>query len=135
MKDPATSQGRDCWTDELDAQAFRTIHGHRPPRPTHPEFKSKVLSQFLFRENISVEDVIDKIETGNVPLNYKTMTVVIKEKELKIEKHRRFCKTTPPIHLWQTATEKNLADSIFKYIPTQTMTVRSRTHEKSVRHQ
>ena len=32
-------------------------------------------------------------------------------------------KTTPPIRLWQTATEKNLADEIFKYIPTQTMTL------------
>ena len=99
------------------------MHGHWPSRPTYPEFESKVLSQFLFREYISVEEIIDKIETGNVPLNYKTMTVVIKEKELKIKKARGFCKTTPPIRLWQTATEKNLADKIFKYIPTQTVTL------------
>ena len=48
MKDTATSRGRYCWADEYDSQAFRTLHGHWPPKPQHTEFESKVLSQFFF---------------------------------------------------------------------------------------
>ena len=47
MKDTATSRGRYCWADEYDSQAFRTLYGHWPPKPQHPEFESKVLSQFF----------------------------------------------------------------------------------------
>lgn len=49
------------------------------------------------------------------------MAAVAKEKELKRVKPRFFCKLRYPVRLWQTATEANIAKSMFPYIPTQTM--------------
>ena len=77
----------------------------------------------LLRENIPVDEALEEVECGTVPKNYKTMTVVFKEKELKIRKVLCSCHTTP-IRQWQTATEKNLTDEVFlKSMPTQTMTL------------
>ena len=49
------------------------------------------------------------------------MVGVYKEKELKDEKARPFNKTTAKARLYQTATEKNIADNLLPFFPQQTM--------------
>jgi len=56
-------------------------------------------------------------------MSWRVIVAVAKERELKETNARFYEKMTPEMRLYQTATEKNIADHIFRFIKNQSMTM------------
>lgn len=121
LTDKAVNTGRDDLITNFDRHAYRVIHGKSAPRAKGR--KTRVLTQFLCHNNLNVADILERIETGNVPYEWTAIVTVMKEKEGKIDNVRCFCKLTAEMRLYQTSTEKNIARSVFDYIRHQSMTM------------
>lgn len=107
------------WIHEYDKQAHRTMYGVFP-KGSPPTSKSAVV-HYLSKERITVKEVIDSLQDMHIPLNWRAMIAVPKERELK--NARFYGKMCFEMRLYQTATEKYIADHIFKYIKNQSMTM------------
>ena len=104
--------------ENLNRTAYWAYYNKRPPITSTEE--RRVIRQYLFHTNISIKEVIDRVE--------KCLTAVFKEKEPpKISKARGYCKLTYPMRLFQVATEKNIADALFPYVKHQRMTMDKQT--------
>ena len=122
LTDKAILPSRENWIYEFDAQAYASYHGKFPGRPfrTH----DRVLLKYLQEDEVPVKEIIDNVSQLKLDHQDMAMVVVFKEKELKSDKARGFCKLTYNMRLWQVATEKNLGDpGIFFYIKYQLMTM------------
>jgi hypothetical protein len=112
---------RENWIYEFDAQAYASYHGRFPRRPLRTH--DRVLLKYLQEDEVPVKEIIDNVSQLKLDPQDMAMVVVFKEKELKSDKARDFCKLTY-MRLWQVATEKNLGDpGIFSYIRYQSMTM------------
>lgn len=78
---------------------------------------------YLSQERVAVSDVLEEIKKGTIPHEWRVMVAVPKEREFKAKDARFFGKMTISMRLYQTVTEKNIADHIFKYIRHQSMTM------------
>nr|DAZ87986.1 TPA_asm: RNA-dependent RNA polymerase [Taeniapi tapwovirus] len=90
---------------------------HRVPRMR----KNRPILVYMKEPEITLDAVLSVIEEQRVPEEWKVITLVAKERELK-EKARFFAKNTYEIRLWQVATEKAIAQ-ILEYLPYQSMTM------------
>ncbi|APG78764.1 RNA-dependent RNA polymerase [Wenzhou tapeworm virus 1] len=90
---------------------------HRIPRMR----KNRPILVYMKEPDITLDAVLQVIEEQRVPEEWKVITLVAKERELK-EKARFFAKNTYEIRLWQVATEKAIAQ-ILEYLPYQSMTM------------
>lgn len=72
---------------------------------------------------MTVAEVIEEIESGMIPHAWRVMVAVPKEREFKATDARFFGKMNFSMRLYQTVTERNIADYIFKYIRHQSMTM------------
>jgi len=68
-----------------------------------------------------LREVLERIESGEVPEEWFVVGLHSKEREIKI-KSRLFVMMTPEMRMYFAATEKNLANGLLKYLQTQTMT-------------
>ena len=85
---------------------------------------SRGLLKYLQEDEAPLKEIIDNVSQLKLDPQDMAMVVVFKEKELKSDKARGFCKLTYNMRLWQVATEKNLGDpDIFSYIRYQSMTM------------
>lgn len=121
LADKSIIPSRDHWIHEYDKQAHRTNHGFFPRGPP-PASKSAIIC-YLQKESIAVKGVMDVLETRIMPRAWLIMVAVAKEREFKYKDARFFGKMCFEMRLYQTATEKNIADSIFRYIKHQSMTM------------
>lgn len=74
-----------------------------------------MLHAYLTSPTVDVKGIIDVERDGRLPHEDCVQVIVWKEKEFKRAKAHGFGKTTANSRLNQTATEKNLADSILTY--------------------
>nr|WPV62272.1 MAG: RNA-dependent RNA polymerase [Jingmen rodent lispivirus 1] len=81
----------------------------------------RVLLELLQRPNISVKFICDRVQSKNVPDSWKVVGLHAKEREMKISA-RLFAMLTLEMRLYFCSTESNIARTIFKYMPNQTMT-------------
>ena len=81
-------------------------------------------NQSMTMDEQTLVKTLCQVETGMVP---QCLTAVFKEKEPKITKARGYFKLTIPMRLFQVATEKNIADSLFPYVKHQSMTMDEQT--------
>ena len=125
LSDKAISTQRSSSFEKFDRTAYKAYYGREPPRTSAKE--RRVIPQYLFHDNISVRDVITRVENDTVPYEAKWLTVVLKGKEPKIEKARGYCKLTYDMRLFQVSTEKNIADALFPYVTHQSMTMTEQT--------
>lgn len=56
------------------------------------------------------------VEESRVGPDHRILEVTFKEKEPKVNKAQGYCKMTFEMRPYQTATEKNIAESIFPFI-------------------
>lgn len=82
---------------------------------------TKKVKTNLKKESITVEEVIEQLQSGQIPWQWLIMIAVAKEREFKYLDARFFGNMCFEMRLYQTATEKNIADSIFRYIKHQSM--------------
>lgn len=121
LSDKSIIQDKASWGHEYDRKAYRTIHGkflRLNPTPV----KSAILS-YLTSEYVSVQEIIETIETGHIPDSWKIIVGVPKEREFKSKNARFYCKLTPQMRLYQTSSENNIAKTIFPYVKNQSMTM------------
>lgn len=121
LSDKSIIPGKSQWIHEFDKQAHRTLHGFFPTGPS-PTFKSAVI-HYLQLENISVKDVLDILQSGNIPDEWRVMVAVPKEREFKFINARFYGKMCFEMRLYQTVTEKNIADHVFPFVKHQSMTM------------
>ena len=124
LSDKGISPCQSSSFENFDRTAYRAYYDRQPPKTFCAE--RRVIPQYLFHNNVSVKEVIDRVEAGTVPLEDKCLTAVFKETEPKISKAREYCKLTYPMRLFQVATE-NIADSLFPYVKNQSMTMDEQT--------
>ncbi|UHK03312.1 MAG: RNA-dependent RNA polymerase [Hangzhou eysarcoris guttigerus lispivirus 1] len=115
LSDTAISPDRNHWTALYKGCLLRKKH------PFHSGYSRRTLINVLQRNNFSMEKVRTVISTGQVPQEWKIISVHSKERELKIAS-RLFAMMVLEMRMYFSSTEKNLSDSFFKYVPTQTMT-------------
>ncbi|USL85442.1 MAG: RNA-dependent RNA polymerase [Ixodes ricinus orinovirus-like virus 1] len=121
LSDKSIIPCREQWIHEYDKQVHRTLYGFFPSGPSSTT-KSAVIS-YLEKEEVSVKEIIDTIQSRLVPKSWYVTVCVPKEREQKKDKARCFAKMTPEMRLYQTATESNIATGVFPYVPQQTMTM------------
>lgn len=114
MSDRALSHPRTTfdtvWFGKLD---------YNPPRPVGSK---RVLEQLLMKEDLNMADVVRRVQTGNIPFDWKIVSVSPKEREMKLDP-RMFSKMVIEMRSFFVLTEKNLKTGIFKYLKEQTMTL------------
>lgn len=90
-------------------------------RPQPPSTSRRVILETLKRSSINISEICFSIMNRSLPDAWKVIGMHPKERELKI-KPRLFAMMTLEMRLYFCVTEKNLADTMFKYFPQQTMT-------------
>ena len=105
LTDKAILPSRENWIYEFDAQAYASYHGKFPGRPfrTH----DRVLLKYLQEDEIPVKEIIDNVSQLKLDHQDMAMVVVFKEKELKSDKARGFCKLTYNMRLASSNREKS----------------------------
>ncbi|AWI42881.1 RNA-dependent RNA polymerase [Formica exsecta virus 4] len=121
LSDKSIIPSREQWIHEYDKQAHRTQWGRFPTGP--PPTSKSVVVHYLKQDRITVKEVIDKLQDGNLPFSWRVMVAVPKEREFKDEDARFYGKMCFEMRLYQTSTEKNIADGVFTYIKHQSMTM------------
>jgi len=114
LSDKAIIPEKAQWVHEYDKQAHRTHHGFFPRGP--PPSSKSVVVHYLQQERICVKDVLDVLESGILPDPWRVMVAVAKERELRAEDTRFYGKMCFEMRLYQTVTEKNIADHVFPYV-------------------
>ncbi|ACQ94985.1 RNA-dependent RNA polymerase [Nyavirus nyamaniniense] len=121
LSDRAMIHSRSQWGYTYNPVAHRVLYGRALQRP--PKKNQRVILEYLERPEVSLRQVISAIEQGAMPREWFAMVGVFKECELKRDKGRLFGKLTFEARLYQTATEHNIAEKIFPYIKSQSMTM------------
>ncbi|ACQ94979.1 RNA-dependent RNA polymerase [Nyavirus midwayense] len=121
LSDRAMIHSRSQWGYTYNPTAHKVIYGKPLQRP--PKKNQRVILEYLERPEVSLKKVIEQIEQGTAPKEWFAMVGVFKECELKRDKGRLFGKLTFEARLYQTATEHNIAEKIFPYIKSQSMTM------------
>nr|UZH25306.1 RNA-directed RNA polymerase [Nyavirus nyamaniniense] len=121
LSDKAMIHSRSQWGYTYNPTAHKVLYGRSMQRP--PKKNQRVILEYLERPEVSLREVISAIERGTMPREWFAMVGVFKECELKRDKGRLFGKLTFEARLYQTATEHNIAEKIFPYIKSQSMTM------------
>ena len=116
LSDKSIIPSRAHWVYEFDSQMHRTLYGRFSTRPQFA-IKSVIIS-YLSKEEVDVSHIIQMINQ-----DWRVIVAVAKEREHKRTNARFYAKMTLEMRLYQIATEGNIADTIFKYIKEQYMTM------------
>ncbi len=118
------------FTQVIDDKAISTYRQHwdacyepslMPYIPPHHVESRRVMIEVLRREDLNIEQIMETVMRREVPLEWKIVGVHAKERELKIAP-RLFAMMPLEMRLYFCVTEMNIAKTIFKYFPQQTMT-------------
>lgn len=86
-----------------------------------PKTERRLLLELMRRENFDIREIVEKIRRREVPWGWLIVSLYPKEREFKIAA-RMFSMLVLEIRVFFALTEANLADSIFPFLPQQTMT-------------
>ncbi|DAZ87892.1 TPA_asm: hypothetical protein [Girado virus 1] len=119
LSDKSIIQSLDQWIYEYKIFVYKRKYSHvqLPPRKT-----KRLLIKYLSDEKTNIKAIIDDISNGKIDEQDNIIVMTFKEKELKIDNARGFGKMSYNRRLYQTCTEFNLKQSLFKYFPEQSMT-------------
>jgi len=87
----------------------------------HPSSQRRVLLEMLARLKVSPGEIVGIVERGEIPDDWKVVTLYPKEREFKLNA-RMFSMMVFEMRLFFTLHEANLAESILPYVPQLTMT-------------
>ncbi|QHD64776.1 RNA dependent RNA polymerase [Plasmopara viticola lesion associated mononegaambi virus 5] len=90
-------------------------------RGKKPQSNRRLLLECLERQKVDVRSIVEKVSTRNIPEDWKIVSLYPKEREFKLEP-RMFAMLVLEMRCFFTAIESNIASSLFKYLPQQTMT-------------
>jgi len=90
---------------------------HKIPLKSH----RRLLIELISRKEMSAREIVYRVMRRDIPLDWLIICLYPKEKELK-EDPRMFSMLVFEMRLFFTLAESNIASSIFKYLPEQTMT-------------
>ncbi|APG78632.1 RNA-dependent RNA polymerase [Hubei rhabdo-like virus 4] len=113
------------FTDLMDDKAisyYRDQISYTWRRGKIPRSNKRLLIEMLSIPEISVRSIIDRVRTGSLPFEWFVVSLYPKEREFKLEP-RMFAMMVFEMRVFFTATEANIADNIFPYLPPQTMTL------------
>lgn len=122
LKDSATCSNLSSWPANYDRCAFKILYNKDPPNYPPPTSESRTIGAFLNATPDEVRKLINQRENGVFDEENKICMQCMKELELKINGGREFTKQTAEQRLVQTSLEYNIANSIFPYVPEQSMT-------------
>ncbi|UHK03163.1 MAG: RNA-dependent RNA polymerase [Hangzhou cletus punctiger lispivirus 1] len=115
LSDTAISPPRSKWTMIYNRFLLRCSH-----TPDY-DYSRRTLINILKRNELSMAEIRETISSGKVPSDWLIVAVHSKERELKIAA-RLFAMMVLEMRMYFASTEKNISDTFFKYVPTQTMT-------------
>ncbi|DAD54832.1 large protein [Armillaria mellea negative strand RNA virus 2] len=81
----------------------------------------RLLLEMLSREKISIKEICDLVARREIPLVWKIVSLYPKEKEMKVNA-RMFSMMVLEMRTFFTCLEANLAEEVFPFLKTQTMT-------------
>lgn len=99
-------------------------------KPKKATSSTRVLEQLL-RGDLNLKDICDMVSSGEIPFDWKIVTVHPKEREMKALIARMFAIMVLEMRTFFCLLEHNLAEKLFKFIPEQTMTM-SQSEEEEV---
>ncbi|CAG9840711.1 unnamed protein product [Diabrotica balteata] len=102
LHDKSIIPARSQWIYKDDKEVHRTLYGRFPSGPALTS-KSPIVS-FLETEEVDVEDIINLIENGIIPDEWRVILAVAKEREQKRDNAWFYVKMIPEMQLYQTAT-------------------------------
>lgn len=82
----------------------------------------RLLLEMLRRPRISIFEIVERVRSGDIPYAWFIVTLYPKEREFKIAA-RMFSMMVFEMRAFFTATEANMAEKVFPYLPQQTMTL------------
>lgn len=115
LSDTAISPTRNHWT-----QLYRQCKLRLNCVPDYT-YSRRTLINLLKRSRFSMTEIRSMIQEKRIPKMWKIIAIHAKERELKI-KARLFSMMVLEMRMYFACSEKNISDSIFPYVPTQTMT-------------
>lgn len=120
IKDSAISLPRSLWSQNYDSCAFNRLYGKRKPYTYQQEERRAVL-KYLKGTPDDLRLKMRELDEGYFDIEDNVAFLCRKERELNV-KGRYFVKQTYRQRLAQTSSEKNISETIFKYMNGQTMT-------------
>jgi hypothetical protein len=123
IKDSASSCHWSQWSKNYDPCAFSHLYGKAPPYvPPGGKSTRRIIERYLTGTPLEVFNIVQ--DTCNFRINpeFSTAEQCGKEGELKILNGRSFVKQTYEQRLLQVSMEMNISESLFKYVPEQSMT-------------
>jgi hypothetical protein len=111
------------YLDLMDDKALSFYWSDRACQWEQADAKSqrRVLLEMLSRHKVDPAQVFQTVENGNIPDEWKVVTLYPKEREFKLAA-RMFSMMVFEMRLFYTMHEANLSDSILPYVPQLTMT-------------
>jgi len=91
---------------------------HRVPPKSH----KRLLLEMLSQPEISVFKIVQQVCSGQIPFDWFIVSLYPKEREFKTAA-RMFGMLVLEMRMFFTATEANLSEYVFPYLPCQTMTL------------
>lgn len=82
----------------------------------------RLLLEMLSRPDVSIREIVTRVRTGDIPFSWFIVSLYPKEREFKIAA-RMFAMMVFEMRAFFTATEANIADKVFPFLPQQTMTL------------
>lgn len=87
-----------------------------------PKSHKRLLMEMLSRPEVSIKQIIDLVESGDIPSDWLIVSLYPKEREFKL-KARMFSMMVFEMRVFFNCLEANLAEKIFPMLPQQTMTL------------
>uniref|UniRef100_A0A5S6QZW2 RdRp catalytic domain-containing protein n=1 Tax=Trichuris muris TaxID=70415 RepID=A0A5S6QZW2_TRIMR len=114
LDDKAISTYKSHWDQVYDP----TLLGYRPEQGTESR---RVMLEVLARHDIDIKRMMEVVMKREVPDDWKVVGVRSKERELKTAP-RLFAMMPLEMRIYFCVTERNIASTVFRYFPQQTMT-------------
>lgn len=86
-----------------------------------PASARRLLLEIMDRHQIDIEEIVKRVSARDIPEDWLIVSLYPKEREFKLEP-RMFAMLVLEMRCFFTCVEANLANSIFRYLPQQTMT-------------
>lgn len=124
LKDSACAPNLKAWGTMYDSCAFRYHYDKGPPPSSKvkPTLPTRTITAFLKGKPDQLKETMDAMEKGIYDEEDHMAVENGKELELKPKIGRSFTSQTPNQRLVQTSMEMNISNSIFPFVPEQSMT-------------
>jgi len=86
-----------------------------------PKSNRRLLLEVMTRKDIDIRSLVERVSRRDIPDDWKVVSLYPKEREFKLDP-RMFAMLVLEMRCFFTAIEANLANSLFRYLPQQTMT-------------